>query len=159
MILGLITFNSTPASAFWKSKPAAKTPVKEVSPKLVQPSSDANRKTESRVREILSAKDWLVYLSDVDGKKNVTDVDVLNFSEGKFTSKSLFNKGYPVSNFVILVSGNGTVSWETTQVTESGDMAFWKGQFQSEIMRGVLSMHTLKGQLQDFYFTSRPDEN
>lgn len=154
MIFGLITINPAPAAAFWKSKPAAKAPDKQAPLKVVQPSSDANRKIESRVREILAAKDWLVYLSDADGKKNVTDVDVLTFSEGKFISKSLSNKGYPMSNFTIAVSSDGAVSWETTQMTENGDMAFWKGQLQSEIMSGVLSLHTLKGQLQDFYFTN-----
>lgn len=150
-------FNPTQVSAFWgKTRPAAKAAVKPQA-KPAETSSDS-RKIESRTRQVLAGRDWLIYLNDIEGKKGVTDVDVLTFSEGKFVSKSLSNKGYPASNFTIAVLSGGTVEWESSQVNESGDISFWKGQLQGETIRGVLSLHTLKGQLQDFYFTNKAEE-
>jgi len=141
-------------AGFWDTKPKAKAPAKIIPVKTVPVSNAANKKIEARVKESLASKDWMIYLAPVEGKNAVTDMDVLIFSEGRFTSKNLFNKGYPRSNFTIVVSDNGRVDWEVVQTAGNGDMAAWKGRLEADVMSGILSMHTVKGKIEDFYFTN-----
>lgn len=140
-------------AAFWDTKPKEKAPVKITPVKTVLEPSAVSKKIEAHAKEVLAAKDWKVYFTPIEGKKNVMEMDVLTFSEGRFTSKNLGNKGYLISNFTITVSENSAVIWETVQTAENGDMAAWKGQLDADVMSGILSIHTLKGKLEDYYFT------
>lgn len=112
------------------------------------------REAEARAKETLAAKKWTIYLTIIGAKKAKSETDVLTFAEGKLTSKNLSSKGYPTSNITVTVQDNGTIIWETMQTKENGDMAFWRGELEGEIMRGVLSLQSVKGGAQDFSFSN-----
>ena len=114
----------------------------------------ARKEAEAKAKEVLAANEWTVYLTAMGQKKARPEADVLNFGEGKLSSKNLSGKGYSTSNCTITVQSNGTIIWETMQTTEKGEMAFWRGELEGEVMRGVLSLQSPKGQAQDFSFTN-----
>lgn len=118
-----------------------------------QISAEERKKAEEKVRGILFSKEWTISLTETTAKKPKTEIDVLNFKEGKFNSKNLSASGFPASNFTVTVQDDGTAVWETMQTAEKGDMASWRGEIQNDSMRGILSKRFLKGQAQDYYFS------
>ncbi|MDD5466034.1 MAG: hypothetical protein PHP73_06840 [Candidatus Omnitrophica bacterium] len=117
-------------------------------------SAAARKEAEAGAKATLAAKEWTVYLTAMGQKKAGQETDVLNFAEGKLNSKNLSSKGYPSSNCTITVQPNGTITWETMQTTEKGEMAFWRGDLEGQAMRGVLSLQPVKGQARGFSFTN-----
>lgn len=114
----------------------------------------ARQEAEAKAKETLAAKEWTIYLTAMGQKKAGQETDMLNFAEGKLSSKNLSGKGYPASNCTITVQPNGTIIWETMQTAEKGEMAFWRGELEGQVMRGVLSLQPLKGQARGFSFTN-----
>jgi hypothetical protein len=127
---------------------------KKVTPPVQTVSLTERREAETTAKEVLSAKEWTIYLTPAGVKKAKSETDVLTFAEGKLTSKNLSTKGYPTSNITVTVQDNGTIIWETMQTKENGDMAFWRGELEGEAMRGVLSLQPVKGTTQDFSFNN-----
>ncbi|MDD5477087.1 MAG: hypothetical protein PHG87_02605 [Candidatus Omnitrophica bacterium] len=143
MILSLLVMaNETLCAA--QKKPA--------SPPALSPA--VRKEAEVKAKTTLAAKEWTVYLTAMGQKKAGQETDVLNFAEGKLSSKNLSSKGYPTSNCTITVQPNGTIIWETMQTTEKGEMAFWRGELEGGAMRGVLSLQSPKGQARGFSFTN-----
>jgi hypothetical protein len=129
----------------------------EAIPPVVDPVV-ARREQEAKAKETLSLKEWTIYLITMSEKKMKTDTDILTFAEGKIISKNLSLKGYPSSNYTVTVQEDETIIWETMQTAENGDIAFWRGELQGELMRGVLSMHPVKGEVKDSTFSTVPIE-
>ncbi|MCX5701904.1 MAG: hypothetical protein NTW64_02845 [Candidatus Omnitrophica bacterium] len=118
----------------------------------------ARREKEAKAKETLGLKEWTIYLITMTEKKMKTDTDLLTFAEGKITSKNLSPKGFPSSNYTVTVQEDETIIWETMQTADNGDIAFWRGELQGELMRGVLSMHPVKGEVKDYTFSTVPIE-
>ena len=129
----------------------------EAIPPVVDPAI-ARREAETKAKETLGLKEWPIYLVTMAEKKTKAETDVLTFPEGKIISKNLTDKGYPASNYTVTVQEDGLIIWETMQTAEKGDIAFWRGELQGEVMRGVLSMHPVKGETKDYSFSTVPIE-
>ncbi len=155
LIFIFLVIGAQSTAAFLDTIPEAKIPVRQIVSKNTKPFFKANKKIIDSAKKTLALKDWLVSLSAVEDNKSMGSMDILVFSKGKFNSKSLSYKGFSASNLTITVTDNGTIDWETVQTAKNGDMAAWKGQLQAEVMRGILSLYTIEGRIQDFYFTNK----
>jgi len=110
----------------------------------------AQKKTE------LNGKEWNIELKPMvaSGKAKV-EADVISFAEDKVTSKNSAALGHPATNFSVRLEEDGTVIWETMQVSEKDGTAFWRGDIGPDgVMRGVLSKRDIKGNVKDFNFAS-----
>ncbi len=117
-------------------------------------SPSARQEAEAKAKQILSSKEWAIYLTAMGEKKAKTETDALIFTEGKVTSKNLSAKGYPTTNYTATVQENGTIVWETMQTAEKGGTAFYRGELEGQAMRGVLSLHSSGGEARNFSFTT-----
>lgn len=151
MVLSFLAMDVGSSTAAEKKKTA---PATKTTTTVSEVSASARREAEANAKETLAAKEWTIYLTAAGAKKAKSETDVLTFSEGKLTSKNLSSKGYPTSNITVTVQDNGTIIWETMQTKENGDMAFWRGELEGQIMRGVLSLQSEKGGAQDFSFSN-----
>jgi hypothetical protein len=158
IVVSFVVITAGSAAAFWGAKKTEKAPVHAAPPAAAGPAFNDSRRQEAKAREILIARDWMLYLTSVDGNKVMMDTDVVMFSDGKFSSRNFSTRGYAPSNFTITVGAEGLISWEVTQAADNGDIACWKGQLRDDVMRGIVSLNTLKGQLQDFYFSNTAPE-
>lgn len=149
MVLSFLAMANETLYAAQKKKDSSK---KTTSVPALSPA--ARKEAETKAKERLAAREWTVYLTALEQKKAGQETDVLNFAEGKLSSRNLSSKGYPTSNYTITIQENGAIIWETMQTTEKGEMAFWRGELEGETMRGVLSLQPLKGQARGFSFTS-----
>ena len=71
--------------------------------------------------------------------------DTLHFSNNQFYSEEFLNKGFKPTNVSVTRQANGVVTWETLQSNNAGDSVSWRGDWQDNVMKGVLSV-TLAGQ-------------
>lgn len=150
-----LVISAQATAAFLDTIPQAKKPLRQIVAKNTKPVFKANKKNIDNARKTLALKDWLVSLSALEDNKSMGSMDILAFSKDKFNSKTLSYKGFSASDFTVTVADNGTVDWETVQTAKNGDMAVWKGQLQAELMRGILSLYTTEGKIEDFYFTNK----
>lgn len=117
----------------------------------------SRREAEKQAKEQLSSKEWAINVKEINpARKSRAQADVLNFSEGKITSKSLSVKGYPGTNYTVTVQeNNGTIIWETMQTNEGVGIAFWRGELaKGGTMTGVLTIQPKKGENEEYYFTT-----
>lgn len=115
---------------------------------------ETRQRSEAKAKAALTAKDWTIYvkaISEVDAKPSA---DVLVFSPTQVTSKDLYNKGYPASDYTINFKDDGTILWEAIQISSKRDMAFLRGELRGEVMVGILSLKSSSGDITDFYFTN-----
>ncbi len=113
---------------------------------------------EDSVRAQLSGTKWLIELTPISGGGKVKPAkDSVTFDATKIGSEHLVKQGYPQSNYTLTISEDGTAVWETMQTKEGEGVAFWRGEFHGELMRGVLSKHPLKGDPEDFSFSGREE--
>ena len=102
----------------------------------------------------LNGTEWTVEMKPM-GTKGKAETDVISFAEDKVSSKNLGNLGYAPTNFTVRLEEDGTVIWETMQVSEKDGTAFWRGDIAPDgIMRGVLSKRDKKDNAYDFSFVS-----
>lgn len=158
IVVSLVVITAGSAAAFWGAKKTEKSPVNAALPAAAGPAFNDARRQEAKAREILTARDWMIYLASLDGNKVAMDTDVVMFYDGKFSSRNFSTRGYAPTNFTITVGADGSISWEVTQTADNGDIASWKGQLRDDAMRGIVSLNTLKGQIQDFYFSNTAPE-
>ncbi|MCX7661922.1 MAG: hypothetical protein N2Z79_04480 [Candidatus Omnitrophica bacterium] len=163
LVLGLILVFSSDAWAIFgkkkkeEAKPVTPETVTPSTPVITSPVSLAERKEkEEQAKKKLSMKEWVIYLTPMAGKVAKAKTDILNFNEGKFNSQNLSQKGYPSSNITLTIQDNGVIVWETMQTAESGDVAFWRGELEGEVMRGVVSIHPLNAENEDYSFSTNP---
>lgn len=126
---------------------------------IVLSGEEAREEAETKAREILSSREWAIYLTPMGKKQKRHKMkdDRLVFSKNTVTSQGLSNQGYATSNYTVKVEDK-TIVWETMQNNEKGDLAFWRGELKGVAMRGILSMQSAKGEIKDFSFTTvRPE--
>ncbi len=153
MVLGFSILTCGSASAAWfdKDKTAQAVPAAS-KPKPVSPATNVVAKKKAE----LNGKEWNIELrpSGASGKIR-PETDVISFAEDKVVSKALSGSGFAATNFSTRLEEDGTVVWETMQVSEKAGTAFWRGDIGPDgIMRGVLSKRDAKGNIKDFNFAS-----
>ena len=107
----------------------------------------SNKKAE------LNGTQWNITLTSM-GAKGKTETDVVVFANDKVGSKNLEGFGYEPSGFSVRLQEDGTVIWETMQVSEKDGTAFWRGDIKDGVMRGVLSRRDKKEKTYDYSFVS-----
>ncbi len=131
-------------------EPVVKQPSRETAvPKKAFPPASVIEKKKAE----LNGAEWTVEMRPMTGKGK-PETDVITFSDGKVSSKKLSGLGYEASNFTVRLEEDGTVIWETMQVSEKDGTAFWRGDVKDGAMRGVLSKRDKKNNPVDFNFRS-----
>ena len=69
-----------------------------------------------------------------DGQK-----DRLEFRRDQMISQSLGAAGFLPSRYTVAQRDDGTIAWETIQVDRTGATAHWQGEWDGQIMRGVMT--------------------
>ena len=83
-VLIFLVVTSGPAAAFWGIKKTTPKPSEKASPSAAAESALVGiKRQEAKAREALGSKDWMIYLTPVNGGNS--DTDVLTFSVGKFS--------------------------------------------------------------------------
>lgn len=103
----------------------------------------------------LNGHEWDIKLVPAADPKNGTpSTDVLVFKDMKFEAKGMTTDGYKPTNYTISLQEGGPSVWETMQSNESGPSIFWRGEWEGESMRGVMSKQSADGTNESFYFSS-----
>ena len=115
--------------------------------------------TEQNARQVLSSKEWTVYLNPTSGKVKA-EADTLVFTAaGQVLAKNLSAKEYGQSNFQLKAQDDGSSAWETMQVDKDGNLAFLRGVLKGSEMTGSLSLQPVKGSPISYaYTTIAPEE-
>lgn len=79
------------------------------------------------------------------GKATGTVGDVLHFSAGKFRSETYGRLGFGASDVSMKRQADGLILWEVHQSNAKGDTLGWRGYWQGDVMKGVIS-HTPAGE-------------
>jgi len=119
---------------------------------------EARKKRQGELKiakEKLGKQEWVIYLTSLADRKSLGS-DILKFSDGKVTAKELLTKGYFESNCTINKQEDGTIVWETMQVSGNGDRIFWRGELKDKLLQGIMSMQTKDGKSNDVSFSTVP---
>jgi hypothetical protein len=135
--------------------PAAAAPV-SANPAPASPAPAAKKAptAEERLLQVIDGTSWAVELTPMGGEGKPTK-DTINFAGRQVTSKFLDKHGYGTSNFTLTIGGDGVPVWETMQTKEGEGVAFWRGEFHGDSMRGILSKQMAEGATQDYSFAGR----
>lgn len=159
IVFSLIIISASPAAAFWGSKKTQQNaPVKAAPPAAAESVLTDAKRLEAKARGLLASKDWMIYLTAVNGNKTDMNTDVVIFFDGKFSSRNLSAKGYTPSNFTVVPGSDGLIIWDTVLTADNGDIASWKGELRDDLLRGVVSLNAVKSDIQDFYFSNTAPE-
>lgn len=127
--------------------------------------TEIQRKRELRKQEKAKLNNtvWQIELVkiSVDKKKRRKEEDTLRFENNKVQSDKLASEGFSPTNYTINVEGNGNtiVVWETMQTNEIGNIAFWRGEIENGVMRGILSWQLSETFKEDYGFVSTAKED
>ena len=112
------------------------------------------------VQEMLKLKkteidghEWAIKLNPASGKGTPVEDKIL-FKDSRFQSEKLTKEGYNPTNFTLSLQEGGPTIWETMQQNEKGQTIFWRGEWEGETMRGVMSKQVGEGKSEDYYFSS-----
>jgi hypothetical protein len=155
MVFGflVLTYGSVFAAWFDKGKAPQAPAVSQSRPVSQAAEVVAKKKAE------LNGTEWNIELWSMAKPKGKSkgEIDVISFAENKVASKNLSALGYAASGFSVRLEEDGTVIWETMQVSEKSGTAFWRGDIGPDgTMRGVLSRRDAKGNTVDSNFVSVP---
>jgi REP element-mobilizing transposase RayT len=64
--------------------------------------------------------------------------DHLEFKNGKMTSQALQAKGFFPSHYTVTNHDHGIIVWEAIQTDRTGTLMAWQGEWDGQVMRGVL---------------------
>lgn len=125
------------------------------------------RKLVQEAKEKINNTAWQIDLresmstaSDQKGgkgkKSSPLEKDTLNFKDNKIESAYLISNGFTPTNFTVRLKGknNDIVVWETMQTSADKGVAFWRGEIDKDVMRGVLSWQVDEQNKQDYSFIS-----
>lgn len=103
----------------------------------------------------LNGSSWDVRVSSATGKGILVGDDVLTFQDQKFSSKNASKEGWTSTNYTLTVpeSENAPVVWETMQTSSRVGVAFWRGEWNGEVMSGVISRQ-IEDRNEEYNFTS-----
>lgn len=105
-------------------------------------------------RIVLNGSSWDVKIIPMEkGEKVSVEHDSLVFSDNKFASRLMAEKGFSATNYNMTVNPDGKITWETMQRSGSGEIVSWRGEWQGKEMKGVLSSRFTNGEVKNFYFS------
>lgn len=115
---------------------------------------------EERGEAVKAEKDiegyaWSIQLQQVGGPGiffNKTDIIIL--SENTLSSVNLKRAGFSDARYSKRELSGGNFIWETMQKNDRGETASWRGEWNGNTMRGILSMCSTDGTVRDFSFSS-----
>ena len=119
------------------------------------PAADMDAKQHRLLEEWhgkLTGTAWTLQLRPMNGPAEAVESDTLQFSDAQVTSSQLSKSGYNSSNYSLRLQGDSAATWETMQSKEGGEAAFWRGEVEGDVMRGVLSQRLPNGGSKDFSF-------
>lgn len=102
-----------------------------------------------KLLEDLENRYWQIRL--VSSSAGPAQNDIIRFSGGKFSSGSFSQKGYPTSDYSLIIEDENKIIWETVQTAPLG-IASWRGEIKNNQMRGILNLRYSDGKTQDFSF-------
>lgn len=120
------------------------------------------KEAQSKARESLKRKEWIIYVSPAAGQPGATETDVLTFGEDNtVSSKNLSESGFGASNYSVTAESgaSGLVVWETMKTAANNDVAFLRGELRGGAMMGTIFIKLQKGQNKTYNFsTVKPGE-
>ncbi len=97
-------------------------------------------KEKRNISDPLEGVVWEVKLGPISSEvSQEPQIDILKFKEGRFISNILTKEGFGPSNYSLMHKEKGVIIWETMQSGDGGAIASWRGKWNGEVMRGVLS--------------------
>jgi hypothetical protein len=103
-------------------------------------------------KEELNGTEWNVNVTSA-ADKTKSHPDTLKFQDGRFESAKLKADGFNSTNYTLTLQEGGPTVFETMQSHENGAVVFWRGEWDGESMRGLLSKQK-DGKSEDSYFSS-----
>lgn len=98
---------------------------------------------------------WRIELKQIGGPGlSFSGSDVIFFEDNRVNSVNLTEEGFQSSNYSKRELKNGNIVWETIQANNKGDTVSWRGEWNGEIMKGVLSRRSSDDTVRDFSFVS-----
>jgi REP element-mobilizing transposase RayT len=86
-------------------------------------------------------------------KKSVPDT--LHFQDGKVYSEDfIIKRGVTPTNISLTRQLNGVTTWETVQSNMNGDTVSWRGEWQGDAMKGLISVRPAGREAQEYSFYS-----
>jgi len=103
----------------------------------------------------LDGTQWIVELVTGEGiDSTYPHFDKLIFSQGTVVSNYFLSKGFVASNYSLSIKDDKTITWETMQRNEAGEIVFWRGEEKEGNMKGTFSRRYLNGTTDALTFTS-----
>jgi REP element-mobilizing transposase RayT len=100
-------------------------------------------KFENRSPLALSELDgtaWAIEMIGVSGQSaRKTMTDTIRFENGKIYTDELKKRGFNATNFSVSQGQGGMTTWETVQSNAEGETISWRGDWQGDAMKGVMS--------------------
>jgi hypothetical protein len=147
---------ATPAKA--KAQVVEKAKAQPASPIVKQPTAEEMEKRKNMIKaakEKLNNLVWHIEVAQMTSEpQKETYKDTLRFTDNKVASEHLASDDFPSTNYTVSMSGENVVVWETMQTSEKKGLAFWKGEVEGGVMRGVLSRHFDEKSVRDYSFSS-----
>ena len=97
---------------------------------------------------------WRIKLNLIGGEKKYSIDDVISFKNNRVVSANISKEGFHASKYTKTNLKNGNIRWETIQINSKRETANWRGEWDGELMRGVLSRKFSDGSVKDFSFVS-----
>ncbi len=83
---------------------------------------------------------WQIEMISVSGQNSLkTMTDTIHFENGKVYTEELKKRGFAATNFSVSKGQGGLTTWETVQSNVSGETVSWRGDWQGDAMKGVMS--------------------
>jgi cytoskeletal protein RodZ len=155
VVLGIVILAWGEVFAGWLSKESTtqeSTVAEAATKKNTVATVSATAALDQQIAQLESSQ-WNIQIKPMSGKGSA-ESDILSFSDDKVSSKNLSNLGYSATNFSVRSQEDGTLIWETMQISEKDGTAFWRGDLREGVMSGVLSKRDKKGNTVNFSFTS-----
>lgn len=78
--------------------------------------------------------------------------DQLEFRGHRFASEAMALQGFAESNYTLGDDGQGGLAWETMQANDHGELLSWRGEWQGNTMRGVMTRQAMGRPAENFTF-------
>lgn len=157
-MIGALVLVATASSVYlYISKSALENQYAEL---LLQKEAEFNEKTRFENRNPLAlteleGTEWAIEMVSLPADKAKEKIqDKLVFKNGHVMSEYFSSKGFSATNYSVTPKENGLVVWETIQSAANGDSISWRGDWQGDAMKGVISFQPAGKPAQDFSFFS-----
>jgi len=99
---------------------------------------------------------WIIKLSQIGGsRQEFPDIDTISFVNNVLISENMEKRGFTSPKYSMRqLQGGKVLSWEATQSNPQGDRVSWRGKWDGNRLRGVISMRLNNGIAMDFSFVS-----